>query len=95
MPTLEGGRAKVTIPEGTQAGTQFRLRGKGMPVLRSKSMGDLYIQVNVEVPVEITKRQRELLEEFQLECGEDGGSHHPESRGFFSRVKEFFDDLRD
>ena len=95
VPTLEGGRAKVTIPEGTQAGTQFRLRGKGMPVLRSKSMGDLYIQVNVEVPVEITKRQRELLEEFQLECGEDGGSHHPESRGFFSRVKEFFDDLRD
>ncbi|HLW28026.1 MAG TPA: molecular chaperone DnaJ [Kiloniellales bacterium] len=95
VPTLEGGRAKVTIPEGTQAGTQFRLRGKGMPVLRSKNKGDLYIQVTVEVPVQLTKRQRELLEEFQKECGEDGGSHHPESRGFFSRVKEFLDDLRE
>ena len=95
VPTLEGGRAKITIPEGTQSGTQFRLRNKGMPVLRSKTRGDLYIQVNVEVPVGLTKRQRELLEEFQRECGEDGGSNHPESRGFFSRVKEFLDDLRD
>lgn len=95
VPTLDGSRAKVTIPEGTQAGTQFRLRGKGMPVLRSKATGDLYIQVGVEVPVGLTRRQRELLEEFQTECGEDGGSHHPESRGFFSRVKEFFEDLRD
>lgn len=95
VPTLDGSRAKVTIPEGTQAGTQFRLRGKGMPVLRSKAAGDLYIQVNVEVPVKLTRRQRELLEEFQAECGEDGGSHHPESRGFFSRVKEFLDDLRE
>lgn len=95
VPTLDGGRAKVAIPEGTQAGTQFRLRGKGMPVLRSKATGDLYIQVGVEVPVGLTRRQRELLEEFQQECGEDGGSHHPESRGFFSRVKEFFEDLRD
>jgi molecular chaperone DnaJ len=91
VPALDGARARVNIPAGTQAGAQFRLKGKGMPVLRSKATGDLYIQVSVEVPVNLTKRQRELLEEFQQESG--NATHHPESSGFFSRVKEFFEDL--
>src|SRR6202012_5931759 len=65
VPTLDGGRAKVSIPEGTQSGRQFRLKSKGMPVLRSAQHGDLYIEVAVETPVKLTKRQKELLREFE------------------------------
>jgi len=88
VPTLDGSEAKVKVPEGTQSGKQFRLRGKGMPVLRSRDVGDLYIQVVVETPQKLTKRQRELLMEFDQECSKET---HPESSGFFSRVREFFD----
>jgi molecular chaperone DnaJ len=88
VPTLDGSEAKVKVPEGTQTGKQFRLRGKGMPVLRSRDVGDLYIQVVVETPQNLTKRQRELLMEFDAECSKET---HPESSGFFSRVREFFD----
>jgi molecular chaperone DnaJ len=90
VPTLDGADAKVKIPEGTQTGKQIRLRGKGMPVLRSRDIGDLYIQVVVETPQSLTKRQRELLMEFERESSRDT---HPESAGFFSRVREFFDGL--
>ena len=91
VPTIDGTRAKVTIPAGTQSGQQFRLRNKGMSVLRSKSRGDMFIEASVETPVNLTKRQRELLKEFE-ESG-DGQSHSPASEGFFSKVKEFWDDL--
>ena len=90
VPTLSGTDALVKVPEGTQSGKQFRLRGKGMPVLRSRDIGDLYIQVVVETPQKLTKRQRELLLEFEQECSKE---NHPESSGFFSRVREFFDGL--
>jgi molecular chaperone DnaJ len=90
VPTLDGSDAKVKVPEGTQTGKQFRLKGKGMPVLRSRDVGDLYIQVVVETPQNLTKRQRELLMEFESECSKET---HPESSGFFSRVREFFDGL--
>jgi molecular chaperone DnaJ len=90
VPTLDSGDAVVKMPEGTQTGKQFRLKGKGMPVLRSKDIGDLYIQVVVETPQSLTARQRELLAEFELESST---STHPESTGFFSRVKDFFDTL--
>ena len=90
VPTMDGSDAKVKIPDGTQSGKQFRLKGKGMPVLRSRDMGDLYIQVVVETPQKLTKRQRELLMEFDAECSKET---HPESSGFFSRVREFFDGL--
>ena len=93
VPTIDGGRAKVNVPAGTQSGHQFRLKGKGMSVLRSPARGDMYVQVTVETPVHLTKRQQELLREFE----KAGGSHatHPESEGFFARVKEFFEDLRE
>src|SRR5690606_5486458 len=65
VPTISGNREKVKIAEGTQSGKQFRIKGKGMPVLRSREVGDLYIQVEVEIPKNLTKRQRELLEEFR------------------------------
>ena len=90
VPTLEGADAKVKLPEGTQTGKQFRIRGKGMPVLRSRDHGDLYIQVVVETPQNLTRRQRELLQEFESESSRET---HPESAGFFSRVREFFDSL--
>src|ERR671921_451624 len=90
VPTLDGSEAKVKVPEATQSGKQFRLRGKGMPVLRSRDVGDLYIQGVVETPQKLTKRQRELLTEFDQECSKE---NHPESSGFFSRFREFIDGL--
>ncbi len=87
-PTIDGGRARVAIPAGAQSGKQFRLRGKGMPVLRQNREGDLYIEVGVETPTNLTKRQKELLEEFQ-KIGESN-KNSPESDGFFSQVKEFW-----
>lgn len=90
VPTLNGEKTKVKVPEGTQTGKQFRLKGKGMPVMRSHQIGDMYIQVVVETPRNLTKRQRELLEEFERESS---GENHPESDGFFAKVKDFFDGL--
>jgi molecular chaperone DnaJ len=93
VPTVEGSRTRVTVPPGTQSGHQFRLRSKGMTVLRSPVRGDMYIQAIVETPVNLTKRQQELLREFE-KAGENGKTN-PESEGFFARVKEFFEDLRE
>jgi len=91
VPTIDGGRAKVKVPEATQTGQQFRLRGKGMTVLRSEARGDMYIETAVETPRNLTKRQKELLEEFRGAGGKN--STNPETDGFFSKVKEFWDDL--
>jgi molecular chaperone DnaJ len=88
VPTVEGGATRIKVPEGSESGKQFRLKGKGMPVLRSKVNGDMYIQVEVETPKSLTKRQRELLEEFERESHKETS---PESAGFFARVKDFFD----
>ena len=85
---LDGVKSRVKVPEGTQTGKQFRLRGKGMPVLRSGDKGDLYIQVVMETPQKLSKRQRELLEEFEKLSSEENS---PESTGFFSRMKKFLD----
>jgi molecular chaperone DnaJ len=93
VPSVDGSRARVTVPAGTQSGHQFRLRGKGMTVLRSPARGDMFIEATVETPVNLNKRQQELLREFE-KAGE-GGKTHPESEGFFAKVKEFFEDLRE
>lgn len=87
VPTLDGSKAGVKIPEGTQSGKQFRVKGKGMPILRSKDRGDLFIQTVVETPQNLTKRQKELLREF-----ESGSSPvtQPEAEGFFKRMKKDF-----
>ena len=90
VPSINGEKAKVKIPEATQTGRQFRLRSKGMPVMRSTQTGDMYIQVVVETPQNLTRRQRELLTEFEALSSNE---NHPESHGFFSRAKEFFDNL--
>ncbi|MEM8744616.1 MAG: molecular chaperone DnaJ [Pseudomonadota bacterium] len=90
VPTVEGGRSRVKVPEGSQTGKQFRLKGKGMPILRAKSTGDMYIQVEVETPRNLTRKQKEILKEF-----EDASSDatNPDSSGFFARVKEFFEGM--
>jgi molecular chaperone DnaJ len=88
VPTVEGSRVRMPVPSGTETGKQFRLKGKGMPVLRSKVHGDMYIQVEVETPKSLSRRQRELLEEFERESNKET---NPASAGFFARVKEFFD----
>lgn len=87
VPTLEDTTTRVKIPEGTETNKQFRLKGKGMPVLRSKVSGDMYIQVEVETPKNLTRRQRELLEEFEKASHNDTS---PASSGFFSRVRDLF-----
>jgi molecular chaperone DnaJ len=88
VPTIDGGRTRVKIPEGTASGRQFRLKAKGMPVLRSKQQGDLYIQVEVETPKNLSRKQRELLKSFEEASN---ASTSPESAGFFARVKELFE----
>ncbi|MCQ4162178.1 molecular chaperone DnaJ [Roseomonas sp. GC11] len=93
VPTIDGGRSRVTIPAGTQTGDQFRLRGKGFSVLRSAARGDMYVQVAVETPQNLSPRQRELLEQFESEGGKSGQQSSPESEGFFAKVKEFWDGL--
>ena len=90
VPTIDGGKTRVKVPEGTQTGKQFRLKGKGMPVLRSGRVGDMYIQVAVEVPRNLTRRQRELLQEFEQVSSDD---NNPESTGFFARVRDFLEGL--
>jgi molecular chaperone DnaJ len=90
VPSIDGAKARVKVPGGTQTGRRFRLTSKGMPVLRSKQMGDMYVQVSVETPQNLTKKQRELLTEFEKLSSEQT---QPESAGFFSRVKEFLDGL--
>jgi molecular chaperone DnaJ len=88
VPTIDGGKTRVKVPEGTQSGRVFRLQGKGMPVLRARGTGDMYVQVMVETPQKLSKRQRELLAEFERQSS---GETHPESAGFFAKVKEFLD----
>jgi len=85
VPTLDGKMARINIPSGAQGGHQFRLRGKGMPIVRSSQRGDMYIEINVETPTNLTAKQKELLKEF-----EKAGKTSPESEGFFSKVKEMF-----
>lgn len=95
VPTISGKRARIKIPEGTQSGRQFRLKGQGMPELNGGFTGDMIIETAVETPVNLSKRQKELLQE--LAAGDEGKSagksSSPRSDGFFTKVKELWDDL--
>lgn len=91
VPTIDGGRGRVQIPEGSQSGRQMRLRGKGMPALRGGGTGDMFIELAVETPVNLTPRQKEILEEFD-EISEE--NTNPETRSFFSSVKSFWDGMK-
>ncbi|PYG29169.1 molecular chaperone DnaJ [Pelagimonas varians] len=90
VPTIDGGRSRVKIPSGSQSGRQMRLRGKGMPALRGGGVGDMFIELAVETPVNLSSRQKELLKEFEG-LSED---NNPESSSFFSSVKNFWDSMK-
>jgi len=90
VPTIDGGRGRVQIPAGSQSGRQMRLRGKGMPALRGGGGGDMFIELAVETPVNLTSRQKELLKEFE-DLSED---NNPESKSFFSSVKSFWEGMK-
>jgi molecular chaperone DnaJ len=90
VPTIDGQKTKVKVSDGTQSGGRFRLTAKGMPILRSKQHGDMYVQVTVETPQKLTKKQRELLNEFQRLSSEQT---QPETIGFLSKVKDFIDGM--
>src|SRR6266851_2906345 len=87
VPTIDKGKTKVKVPSGTQSGRRFRIASKGMPVLRSRQTGDMYVQVVVETPQNLTKKQQELLAEFEKLSS---GATQPEAAGFFTKVKDFF-----
>jgi molecular chaperone DnaJ len=90
VPTIDGGRSRVKVPAGSQSGRQMRLRGKGMPQLRGGGVGDMFIELAVETPVNLTSKQKELLREFD-KLSED---NNPESSSFFSKVKHFWDGMK-
>jgi molecular chaperone DnaJ len=90
VPTIDGGRSRVKVPAGSQSGRQMRLRSKGMPAVRSSQVGDMFIELAVETPVNLTSRQKELLREFE-ELSED---NNPEGTSFFSSVKSFWDSMK-
>ena len=90
VPTIDGGRSRVKIPAGSQSGRQMRLRGKGMPALRGGQTGDMFIEMAVETPVNLTARQKEILKEFE-DLSED---NNPEGKSFFSSVKSFWDGMK-
>ena len=90
VPTIDGGRSRVKIPSGSQSGRQMRLRGKGMPALRGGPAGDMFIELAVETPVNLTARQKELLREFE----DQSEDNNPESKSFFSSVKGFWDSMK-
>jgi len=94
VPGIDGTRVRLQIPAGAQTGQQFRLKGKGMSVLRRNHRGDFYVHLAVETPVHLSKKQQELLHEFE-KAGGKGKSHSPEADGFFAKVKEFWQELKE
>jgi len=92
VPTIEGKKARLSIPPGTQSETQFRLKAKGMTILRQTRRGDMYIEVGVEMPVNLNTKQKAILQEFEKEGG-TSKKHSPKSQSFFSKLKEVWEDL--
>jgi len=90
VPTIDGGKSRVKIPNGSQSGTQMRLKGKGMPGLRSNAKGDLFLEIGVETPVNLSAKQKELLKEFETL----GKNNSPESQNFFGKVKGFWEGMK-
>ena len=87
VPTIDGGKAKIKIPAGTQSGKQFRLKGKGMPYMRGSGFGDLYVELNTEVPVNLNNEQKDLLEKFRQIENEKS---NPSLKNFFEKAKNFW-----
>jgi molecular chaperone DnaJ len=93
VPTIDGTRAKVTIPAGTQPGEKFRLKGKGMHVMRTPRRGDMIVHAMVEIPVQLNTDQQKLMQDFQAASVSKSDTHHPKTQGFFDKVKSFWDNF--
>ena len=93
VPTISGARAKISVPGGTQSGHQFRLKGKGMPVLQSTAKGDMFVEAVIETPVNLTARQKDLLREFEKTGSRE--ETNPQSEGFLKKVRELWEDLKE
>ena len=91
VPTIDGGRSRVKVPSGSQTGRQMRLKSKGMPAIRGGNPGDMFLEIAVETPVNLTSKQKELLREFETLSEQNT---NPESHSFFSKVKSFWDDIK-
>ena len=90
VPSIDGSKANVKIPAGTQSGKQLRLKNKGMPMLRSSGFGDLYLQIKVETPISLNKEQKELLEKFRKL---EDSKNNPENQSFFKKAKNFWENI--
>lgn len=100
IPNIDGGKSKIKIPTGTQTGQQLRLRGKGMSIMNSNNRGDAFVEIFVETPVNLDKKQEKMMRDLDNSLnadGDKGGSnkHSPESSGFFARMRDVWDDLKD
>jgi molecular chaperone DnaJ len=94
IPTIDGTRANVTVPAGTQPGEKFRLKGKGMTVMRTTRRGDMIVHIMVEIPVNLNKDQKKLMDDFKHSEGNKSDTHHPKTKSFFEKVKSFWDGFK-
>mgnify|MGYP001376928344 CR=1 FL=1 len=92
VPTIEKKMVNVSIPKGMQSGHKLRIKGKGMSILRQTRRGDMYVEANVEIPVNLNSKQKAILQEFEKEGG-TSKKHSPKSQSFFSKLKEVWEDL--
>ena len=90
VPTIDGGKSKVKIPEGTQSGKQFRLKGKGMPIIRESNYGDLYLETNVIIPESLSREQKELLQKFKTL---EDSNNSSEIKNFLNKAKKFWENF--
>ena len=90
VPTIDGRKSKVRIPESTQSGKQFRLKGKGMPVIRENNFGDLYLEINVIIPESLSKEQKEVLEKFR---SLESSNNYSEIKNFINKAKKFWETI--
>jgi molecular chaperone DnaJ len=91
---LDGSRNKVKIPAGTQTGQQFRLKGKGMSIMRAEAYGDLYIEIFVETPVNLSGKQKDMMKKLADDLSTEKSGHSPESESFMQRMKDLWTDLK-
>ena len=94
-PTIEGVKTSIKVPAGTQTGQQMRLKGKGMSILRSSERGDMYIEIFVETPMNLDKKQMDILKQLDDSLEKSGKKHTPQSEGFFDKMKDLWKDLKD
>jgi molecular chaperone DnaJ len=95
VPTIEGQKSSIKIPSGTQTGQQLRLKSKGMNIMRSEQRGDMFVEIFVETPVNLDKKQTDLMKQLDESLEKAGRKNTPQSEGFFTKVKDLWSDLKE